>query len=414
MCILHIFADLGKGMGINMNRVNELFEEFKRLNWSNEYSIAKLKEDLGNKIDKICLYGAGSAGIAFLKFLRDVDIEPRYFVDKNEKRWGELCEGVEIIAPQQIIPLVGLDALVIVTINTDGKRYCKSFDEALRIGGHQGVHQMLRECGVKYDIDYTYFRRCYKLFHDDPYNLPSCSDVYMMMNHIPEITQVYDWLEDDLSKEIYYKILKFRLLDDSIEIPTSVQDKQYFEYDFFHKIADECFVDCGAFNGISLKTFLHENNTRFEAYYGFEPEQSNYEKLQMYVDALPTEIRNKIFTFPIAVMDKKGVGTLYSLNGPGSFMADIGEKKVNTNTLDTLLGDKKITFIKMNIEGSELAALHGAEEIIRTQRPRLAIAGYHKTWDLWEIPLLLKKYNPDYKLRLRSYMNHISFVYYLY
>ena len=67
------------------------------------------------------------------------------------------------------------------------------------------------------------------------------------------------------------------------------------------------------------------------------------------------------------------------------------------------MGSRKVTFLKMDIEGSELAALRGAERIIREQRPKLAICVYHKPEDLWEIPSLLLSYHPDYKLYLRHY-----------
>ena len=66
----------------------------------------------------------------------------------------------------------------------------------------------------------------------------------------------------------------------------------------------------------------------------------------------------------------------------------------------------------MNIEGSELQALKGSEKTITNYKPRLAIAGYHKTWDLWKVPLLIYRFNSGYKFYLRSYMNHLSFVYY--
>ena len=66
----------------------------------------------------------------------------------------------------------------------------------------------------------------------------------------------------------------------------------------------------------------------------------------------------------------------------------------------------------MNIEGSELKALKGAENTVKEFKPMLAVAGYHKTWDLWEVPIIIKAFREDYKINLRSYMNHLSFVYY--
>lgn len=395
-----------------MSKVREIFDEFELFNSQNEISIEKMKEDLGDKLSKICLYGAGSAGIAFLYYLRDAGIEPRYFVDKNQIRWGTVCEGLEVIAPEQIIELLGEDALVIVTINTDGKRYCKSFEEALRKGGHAGVHKMLRECGVKNDIDYTYFRRCHKLFHGDPYNLPSCSDVYCMLEHIEDLEEVYSYLADDLSREVFLKILRFRLIDDSLTIPTMQQDRQYFEYELCPRREDEIFIDCGAFNGISAKTFFEENNNQFEKYYGFEPDSKNYMALAQFMSEQPEKIRNRMKIYEKAVYDHNAGVMLYELNGPGSFVADIGRQRVETIKIDDALQGEKATYIKMNIEGSELQALRGAEGTIETYKPRLAVAGYHKTWDLWEVPKLIRKYNGSYKIYLRSYMNHISFVYY--
>lgn len=397
-----------------INPIENIFDEFDKKRSELEQPIEIVKTDIERFTDGVVLYGAGSAGIAFLYFLRRQGIEPRYFADGNPGKWGTTVEGVEVIDPQKITSTAGNNVLVIVTINTDGKRYCKSFDEALRIGGHTGVHKRLREYGCKNLIDYTFFRRCYELFRGDRYNLPSCSDVFLMSEHRNDIEAVYGMLEDNLSREVFLKILEFRLLNDSISIPTMSQDKQYFEYGFYDKRPDEVFVDCGAFNGISLQTFLKENNNAFEGYYGFEPDESNFLRLQNYVDGLPDEMRKKITIIKAGVYSHNRGVNLYSLKGPGSFVADIGKNPIRTVTIDETLGEDKATYIKMNIEGSEIEALKGAEQTIRRNKPKLAIAGYHKTWDFWEIPLMMKEYHGGYKIYLRSYMNHISFVYYAY
>lgn len=59
---------------------------------------------------------------------------------------------------------------------------------------------------------------------------------------------------------------------------------------------------------------------------------------------------------------------------------------------------QKIDYIKMDIEGAEVAALSGGSASISKFKPRLAISGYHKDVDLWEIPSLIKKINPEYKV----------------
>ena len=52
----------------------------------------------------------------------------------------------------------------------------------------------------------------------------------------------------------------------------------------------------------------------------------------------------------------------------------------------------------MDIEGAELAALSGAAKVIGRYKPTLAISGYHKPEDLWELPNKIRSLNPDYVL----------------
>lgn len=396
----------------SVNIVNEIFEEYRKNKNQIEISVETMKEEIHAFIHKILIYGAGSSGIAFLYDLKKIGIEPLFFVDSDSAKIGTECEGIKVISPGEIVEKTGEDSLVIVCINTDGKRYCKSFAEALRTGGHHAVYEKLRNCGCKNIVDYTFFRRCHALFTDEKYNAPSCSDVYLMEEHEEEIAAVYDMMADELSREVFEKIVRFRLLDDSIEVPTMSQEKQYFEYGFYEKRQDEVFIDCGAFNGISLKTFLKENDDIFDGYYGMEPDVANYVKLKECIQDMPENIKDKLYITPKAAWkDENGI-QLYALHGPGSFAADIGQEKAETITIDKMLNGKRATYIKMNIEGSEKEALQGAEKTIKEYKPRLAVAGYHRTDDLWKIPMMIKRYREDYKIYLRSYMNHISFVYY--
>jgi len=71
---------------------------------------------------------------------------------------------------------------------------------------------------------------------------------------------------------------------------------------------------------------------------------------------------------------------------------------VRTNNL------KKVDFIKADVEGFESDVLNGAKQVLRAFKPKLAIALYHKSSDLVEIPRLVRSLG-DYKLYVRSNMD---------
>jgi len=83
-----------------------------------------------------------------------------------------------------------------------------------------------------------------------------------------------------------------------------------------------------------------------------------------------------------------------------------GKTKLMADSIDNILAraeSDRVTFIKMDIEGSELEALKGAEKSIIKWRPRLAISIYHKPEDILEIPAYLLGLVPDYNFYIRHY-----------
>lgn len=161
----------------------------------------------------------------------------------------------------------------------------------------------------------------------------------------------------------------------------------------------EYFVDAGALDGETSKNFFRHCEEGHA--YVFEPNPQQFgvvrEELQPYGD--------RVELFPAALYDENT--TLFfdinHIDKSNSMISETGEIKVQARRMDDVLAGRKVTFIKMDIEGAELAALRGAEQIIREQRPKLAICIYHKPEDMWEIPSLILQYRPDYKLYLRHY-----------
>ena len=78
--------------------------------------------------------------------------------------------------------------------------------------------------------------------------------------------------------------------------------------------------------------------------------------------------------------------------------------QIETLTIDEMLSSEKATYIKMDIEGSELEALKGAKQTIQKHKPRLAISIYHKNNDILDIPQYILELNDSYKFYIRQYI----------
>ncbi len=103
-----------------------------------------------------------------------------------------------------------------------------------------------------------------------------------------------------------------------------------------------------------------------------------------------------------AVGNTNGSICMTEFNGaPGSnLVSSKGDTEIPMVRLDDDICEP-ITFIKMDIEGSEIEAMKGAEQHIRRDKPKLAICSYHNNHHIYEIPRLMREYNPQYKLYMR-------------
>jgi hypothetical protein len=71
--------------------------------------------------------------------------------------------------------------------------------------------------------------------------------------------------------------------------------------------------------------------------------------------------------------------------------------------IDSIEECKNATFIKMDIEGAEWDALHGARETIVRNKPQLAICLYHSDEDMIRLVEYVHSLVPEYKLYIRHH-----------
>ena len=77
-------------------------------------------------------------------------------------------------------------------------------------------------------------------------------------------------------------------------------------------------------------------------------------------------------------------------------------EKVCITTIDSLIGEKKITYLKADIEGYELEMLKGSELTIKTNKPKIAITTYHTQNNPTEIINLIKSFVPEYNYYVKG------------
>jgi FkbM family methyltransferase len=166
-------------------------------------------------------------------------------------------------------------------------------------------------------------------------------------------------------------------------------------------------IDGGAYWGDTALYFAHRVGRRGRVV-GFEFEPGNLEMLR-YNLGLNPGLARRIEIVSRALWERPGAEISFRTMGPGTTVDAEGDAVAVTDTIDHLVergGVDRVDFIKLDIEGSELSALRGAERTLRRFRPRLAVSAYHRDDDLALLPAYLTSLDLGYRLRLRHETMH--------
>ena len=221
-------------------------------------------------------------------------------------------------------------------------------------------------------------------------------------SEIARIVTLYNLLDDKKSKDVFMSMIKFKLTEDYY-YPISIKDDvklQYLDKDVIKFNDDEVFIDYGGYIGDTVEVFLKAVDNKFKHIYTFEPSEKNYKILYDYISKL--ECKDKITPINAGVYYKNETFYLTSDNAGTSCTKEITDKKTQVVSISDAINHIP-TFIKMDVQTFETYALLGIMNEITKYKPKLAICIYHKFDDLWNIPLLLKQWVPEYKLYMCHY-----------
>lgn len=209
-----------------------------------------------------------------------------------------------------------------------------------------------------------------------------------------KIDRVTALLADDLSRKTMFNTVTNKLtgeLSPLLECEVSKRDA-----DMLLDLPEGAvFVDLGAYNG---DTILHYSSLfpQIKKVYGVEPDKRNFRKLKENTSGLSLDI-----TYVNALIsDCDGISFAGRNKGRGVHEQDQGDE-IRSVTVDSILKGSPCDFIKFDVEGNEIKAICGAEDTISSYKPSMQIACYHRSGDIFEIPLTVLDINPDYKVYMR-------------
>lgn len=221
-------------------------------------------------------------------------------------------------------------------------------------------------------------------------------------SHQMDLAWVRSRLTDDQSCEVFDRIVSFRQSANLSDIESFLenQDNQYFEEFLNLKTEDETFLDIGCFDGRTTTEFK-KLCPLFKAVHIFEPDPNNFKLVKQLFSA-----DSRINCHPFGLGDRMTTES-FDCSGSTSSVSSTGSTRVEIRPLDSIFIED-VTFLKMDVEGSELAVIAGAKESLRAHHPRLAISVYHRPGDLWRIPKEILSIRTDYNVYLRHYTEGVT------
>jgi FkbM family methyltransferase len=332
----------------------------------------------------LVLFGTGELGKWVLSRLRKSGVEPMCFSDNNHTRWGSRVHGIDVLSPAEAVKRFGKTACFIATIYNGSS-----------------ARKQLREMGCSRVLSAVLlFWKHYSEFMPDlGIDAPE-----RLVEELDPIRECFSLLSDERSRQEFCDQIEWRywMKPECLPLPSN-QHELYFPSDLLTEVADEVLVDCGAFDGDSIRSFTRRGQS-YAHLYALEPDADNLIALRAFVSNLPDGMREKITVWPYALGDKDEQVKFRATHDVTSKVSHSSEGiTVELRRLDSLQWQFKPTYIKMDIEGSEPLALTGGAELLRTELPVLAICLYHRTEHLWQIPNLIHSLAPAYSLYLRRY-----------
>jgi FkbM family methyltransferase len=211
-----------------------------------------------------------------------------------------------------------------------------------------------------------------------------------------ELNEVYNMLSCEFSKQLYTDVISYKLSGNP-DYVSRITTERKTALDWLELSSRERYADLGAYNGDTVEE-LYNYAGGFGSITAFEPDRKNFDKLQKKIAAMGlysiTEAHN------LSAWKEKACVGFSGNSGRGSSIANGGGAMLNADALDNILNGEAVTFIKYDVEGSEYEAVLGSMNAIKRYSPKLIVSLYHRSEDIFRLPLLVRAINPGYQFCL--------------
>lgn len=221
--------------------------------------------------------------------------------------------------------------------------------------------------------------------------------------HEQEIREVHSALADGESRRIYENVLLYKLTGKLSYLFDAESDKEE-TYALLGARDITSYADLGAYNGDTVREIL-ERSPLVKRIYAIEPDRRNFRKLSAFCEQYMGDVN---FSLANAAAWCENTTLTFGDEGnrnSGVFAPTKTAKTVEISavTLDSMLDGARVDYVKYDVEGAEREALLGSVQTISDCRPALLVSAYHKSEDIFSLPLLVHSIRPDYKLYYRRY-----------
>lgn len=217
--------------------------------------------------------------------------------------------------------------------------------------------------------------------------------------HLDELYQARECFFDEISKSVFDNIIRYKLTGKLKYLKATAFSEEECD-SILNLDSYETYLDLGAYNGDTIKKYSSICKNLKEIY-AFEPDRRNFKKLSSYCEQITSK---KIVPLNYASYSYDTVLSFSASGNRNSTAIASGSFEHKTINIEAKAPDSildKVDFIKYDVEGLEYEALLGSKKLITNSSPDLLVSMYHKSQDMFRLPLLVKELNPNYKLYLR-------------